>query len=1175
MTNVLSPEAVQEPERARMAVLAEAERLQNAASDPGVSAWVRANAGTGKTYVLVQRILRLLLNGAEPQSLLCLTYTKNAAAEMEARVLNELGSWTTARDADLDVRLEKLLGHAARVEERLRARCLFAQIIDAARGLPIMTIHSFCEQVLRRFPVEAGMPPNFEILTEDEAEAALRKATDAVLDIAAREPASPLGAALSTVIRNADAAQFDKLLGDVLAKRSTLRALLSPPAEGDAVDHVEVRLRLHFGLSLSETVEGIRQEQLRIADDLDALGEILPLLLAGKATDQKTAGRLKAVIEAKSETTRLSALSEFFLTTDGKLRKNFFTKDIAAKLGGVTRRLDELCASFASTEEKLCAARIVEASTALVRLAGEVADHYEREKRLRCAADFDDLIEKTLSLLEDGPSAEWVLFQLDHRIDHILVDEAQDTSAAQWTIIERLTGDFFSGESTRDCVATVFAVGDVKQSIYSFQGAEPRLMIEQEDAYSGHIQQADLPWRSINLGLSFRSVPAVLQSVDAVWQAVVSRGDASSGEMIRHIAHRASAPGLVEIWEPELPAERQASETWSPESEDEAETDAATRLCERIADQIAAWLEKGEMLASEGRPIKPGDILILLKKRAPLLDMFLRALKARGIPVAGADRFSLLDSIAVADLLALGDALMMPEDDLALAAALKSPLFGFDDDDLFALAYGRGASLWAALSGKAAAHVKFEHAFQRLEAWRQLSFTATPFAFYHHLLDAQDLRLAFTARLGLQCQDALNEFLQLAETFSEKRRGTFSEFLCWIRATGSDIKRGGEQKPDAVRVMTVHGAKGLEAEVVFLADTCRKADGRASGILHLDDGLNLPALPVWLLKGASGHPAIAEAKAALAKAEREESMRLLYVAMTRARDRLYVTGYQSGKKRPDGCWYDVAADAVMAGANEIADDAGRRVWQIGDTAREVLAASMAPDASAGAPEERAPAPALPGWARQNAPVEPGANARFAPSAAADHEADFAQGAARNPEESRLAGLLIHRLLQALPAAPAIERAALASAIAADYAHLLPASTRQQAAHEALSVIDHPDFRHLFAQAALTEAELAGELTVAGNGSLALGQVDRVIWLEGEYLVLDYKTGLYVPHTVEEAPLAHLAQVALYRHMLARILTDRPVRAALLYTRGPALLELPGHALDTVMADLRQERVAGS
>lgn len=1161
------------PVHAHPAGLNGARQAQLAASDPAVSAWVNANAGTGKTYVLVQRILRLLLSGAKSQSLLCLTYTKNAAAEMEARVLKELGRWATATQDELDAWLGELLNRAPDAEERKRARCLFGEITDAARGLPIMTIHSFCEQLLRRFPVEAGIAPDFAILTEDEARIAFNAATDAALDEAARDPGSPPGVALSVLARHADETQFGKLLAGLLAMRGQVRALLAPPSVECAFDVAEVRLRRLLGLHAGDTVEGLRSRQLALCDETAACVDFVDLLRQGGETDRAAADAIATIARSHVPDTRLAALRDICLTKEGKPRQRLLTKPAISKTGPLAGRLTEIRDALAAAEDQIVAAKSIDASMALLRIAARIFDLYEREKRKRCTADFEDLIEKTLSLLGDAPSAQWVLFQLDARIDHILVDEAQDTSAAQWAIIDALAGDFFAGESARDTTPTIFAVGDVKQSIYSFQGAEPRLMMEQERAYAARVAEAGLEWRSLSLGLSFRSTAPILNCVDKVWSRIDAQGDAAGAAAIPHTAHRAGLPGFVEIWSPEKPAPRAKGETWSPENDEEEELAASVRLSNRIADDIAGWLARDEPHPSKARAIRPGDILILVKKRNPMLDVLLRALSERSVPVAGADRIALLDSLAVMDLIALGSALAMPEDDLTLACALKSPLFGLDDNDLLALAAGREGSLRTSLHAKAAESAKFAEAHSRLARWAKLALSASPAEFYHRILDGEDLRLAFTARLGMQCVDEINAFLDLAETFGERSGGTLSSFLVWVQSTATEVKRDAEQQPDAVRVMTVHGAKGLEADIVFLADTCRADGGRASHILSLRDGLNLPPLPLWLLKGADRHPVIAEAKTEQARLQREEAMRLLYVAMTRARDRLYVAGFQNRDTLPDGCWYDVVFSALGSEAEQLADTSQRPLWRIVSTGSVTAPPQPAPEARQ-AGERAAP---LPRWAKEAAPREAAAvylsPSSFPAMPHADAE-ELVDDSGATPH-ARLAGVLIHRLLQHLPEVAPDDRMAHAHLLLARFPGLSD-TLRDRVIAEALAVLADERLSALFNAPCLVEAALAARMRIAdGQDMLLLGQADRIIVDSNGFLILDYKTSRAVPASADSLPRHYLAQLGAYRATLMQIFPGQAVRAAVLFTKRPLLLECSGLILDTVMADLRRQQVARS
>ncbi|MBE0691141.1 MAG: UvrD-helicase domain-containing protein, partial [Anaerolineae bacterium] len=510
-----------------------------------------------------------------------------------------------------------------------------------------------------------------------------------------------------------------------------------------------------------------------------------------------------------------------------------------------------------------------------------VQQRYIEAKARRAALDFDDLILRTAGLLTKADWAEWVLYKLDRGLEHILVDEAQDTSPRQWSIISGLANEFFAGAGAHDRPRTLFAVGDEKQSIYSFQGAEPKLFASSGADFARRAADAELNWRTVPLILSFRSTEAVLASVDRVFaDPVRTPGLMASAGPIQHHARRIGHAGLVEIWPTEVWQAPEAAEAWSPLSDEPAQSPVA-RLTNRIAETIDGWLKGGERLESENRPVRAGDILILVRKRQPFAAAMVAALKARGIPVAGSDRMQLTEQIAVEDMMALGEFLILPEDDLALAAVLKSPMFNLDDDDLLTFAPGRKGSLWSALLAAAKANPRLAPAATTLRRWRAEADFRPPYEFFASLLDNEGIRTRMLARLGPEAAEPLDEFLDLALDYDDRNPPSLQGFLVWLRRLRLEIKRDQEHGRDEVRVMTVHGAKGLEAPIVFLPDTCSSGSGRQAGSLLPLPGVRRPVgFPdpyVWPVKGTSRHPAVQAAKNAIDAAEAEERDRLLYV----------------------------------------------------------------------------------------------------------------------------------------------------------------------------------------------------------------------------------------------------------------------------------------------------------
>jgi ATP-dependent helicase/nuclease subunit A len=1152
----------------------EATRRQRLAADPAVSAWVSANAGTGKTHVLVQRVLRLLLAGTPVGGILCITFTKAAAAEMSNRLIRELGRWAALPDTDLTAALSALLEQAPTAEELAIARCLFAEVLDALGGLKIMTIHAFCDRVLRRFPLEAGVPPGFTIFTDEERRAALRNAADAVLGEAAADPESTLGKALAISVANAGEERFDTLLHSALGKWDDIARAIHQQFTDDPFGGLEDALRVSLGAGQGGTPETLQAEQAAILPDslIDRVGKIFPM---GGKTDQKIAAVLQTAIGVP-EIERIAAFRTAFFTKAGEPRANIATKAIQESYPLLVDELDAARARFAALEARRRALDIAIATTALLRLADAVCVRYEEAKAHATALDFDALITKTAQLFNQSDASAWVLYRLDADLTHILVDEAQDTSPAQWALIQALTAEFFTGASAGEQQRTLFAVGDEKQSIYSFQGAEPRRFAEAGRDFAARAQASGEIWRQTPLTLSFRSTKAVLDAVDAVFANPsktfgVARG--GDGQPIKHSVNRVGEAGLVEIWPVERAVEQEPIPVWEPFAENENSVPPSVALANRIARQIRYWLDTGEVLTSQNRPIRAGDILILVRKRMPFAAPMVKALKEHGIPVAGADRLRLTGQLAVMDLMVLGDVLLLPQDDLALATLLKSPIFDLSDDDLFAIGYGREGSLWAALRIMAEENERMAIVVARLERWRALAAQQRPYEFYVARLEAEGLRETLIARLGVEAADAIAEFLNLALDYEARHAPSLQGFLHWLRISDPEIKRDMEQERDEVRVMTVHGAKGLEAGIVFLPDTCAVRSGGRGGLIMLEPQPEIRGalkLPVWMLPGAATVPQIREAQDAIQIGEREEYHRLLYVAMTRARDRLYVAGFQGQRDRDKGCWYDLIDEGLASNLVVVKDYEGNPVRRLVNVQTAPLPVSEICDAK--------PAVELvPDWVSRLAPTERLAGA-VAPShikAAVLERAEFAhdlngtqldQVASR--DEAMLRGRLVHRLLELLPTVPVEERNAAGRRFLLVEGDTLTTEARETLLAGVIRIIEMPPFAEVFGPGSRAEVALATELLPHNGAPLIIsGQIDRLIEKPGEIVAVDFKTGAVVPRRPEYTPPTYLAQLAAYRFVLKQLFPEKTVRIALLWTSIPTLMEIPGEILAVVETQL--------
>ncbi len=1185
--------------------VARTSQLQARAAEPFGSRWVSANAGTGKTHVLVQRVLRLLLAGARPDTILCLTYTNAAAAEMENRLFEHLSTWAVMSHGDLRKAVSMLLGTPPSSEDLQLARTLFATTLETAGGLKVQTIHSFCERLLRRFPLEADISPNSGLLDEAAARELKNEAIERILLRAARKPDSPLGRALSTVIAFASEDGFNIVINEALGKRALLKNIIEKETGNkDPFEGAINRLHEEFGLTKECGYDTLRN-QLAATIGNEDIETVYEVLNTGKGLAAKTAERLMKARHAGSLSERIDHLHDAFLTRTHTPRKSLCAKSVRDSAPAPIEKLVKAQECFAVLWQQLRALRVVQASRALLRLSSEIMQVYTRHKVQRAQLDFDDLIEKTNWLLSKSGGASWVLYKLDSGLDHILVDEAQDTSPAQWSLISRLTEEFFAGRGSHEnqpIERTVFAVGDEKQSIYSFQGAEPRLFakmrqnMKQQAANIGH----DLPL--IPLTLSFRSTPAILEAVDRVFCDHENTPGISFGnETIHHGAKRLDEAGLVEIWDLEISEKQRETAVWNPLEDLQKPDDPKERLAENIALAIRGWLDNGEMLEALGRPVRPGDILILVRRRQPFTEPMMRALKRHNIPVAGADRMKVAEQIAVEDLMVLGDFLLLPEDDLALATVLKSPLFGLDDDDLFTIRREpdnpelvhtgkdgvermKNFPLWLALKKAAAANrdERYGQAYEQLSRWLKRADKVPPFELFAGILDINNMREKLTARLGSEAGDALNEFLAMALDFDENTPPSLQEFLTHVRSTNSEIKRDMEKGINEVRIMTVHGAKGLEAEIVFLPDTTSTRSGNSSGMVQtLAARHHPPQTPdhlIWCVPGSRDVAQVAAIQEAKTSAEREEYNRLLYVAMTRARDRLYVCGWLGRNRLQDNSWYALIHKALAGRSVETNNEHGRKIW------RFESGSAVAPAPGKGAGQSRTdtdmPPPA---WlqqpaARSDPPMKYISPSGLLPPRLAESVGENLAEDAIDPERERLArdmgklrGILIHALLEHLPDIARNEREKAARRVLAQKGADLPHEQRQEIIAETIRVLDTPEFAELFEENSAAERSFIAPLTNASDGQKAClsGQIDRLVVRDSEILIIDYKTGLHVPATPGEIPPAYIVQLAAYRRAIRPLFESRQIRCALLWTKSPALMWLPDPLLDDAEESLSE------
>jgi ATP-dependent helicase/nuclease subunit A len=851
----------------------------------------------------------------------------------------------------------------------------------------------------------------------------------------------------------------------------------------------------------------------------------------------------------------------------------FTARAVSGRFGAAFRKLrPDIDGHFTAEAErlialagKLTAARTLAATEALLVVGDAILDRYAQGKRHSGQLDFGDLIVKARNLLSRADAAAWVLHKLDARIDHILVDEAQDTSPDQWAIVRALAADFFAGEGVRRGERTIFAVGDDKQSIFGFQGAAPHMLSDMQRFFDRVVRDADRRFVRVPLALSFRSTTEVLDGVDKVFgDALRDRVTASGYES--HSAHRLHEPGRIVLLPRRVRAKPEQPEDWTKPFD--APTQADVALADDVAQEISALI--GTRLPS-GKLVRPGEILVLCRKRDAFFIAVNRALRRVGVPTAGADRIPVSTHISVLDLLALADVLLLPEDDLQLAACLKSPLIGLSEDELMKLAIGRKGSLWRAL--RDSAEPRAVQAAEKLRGWLASADQVTPFRFFAEVLGPHGGRRAFRERLGGEADSVLDAFLSQALAYESLGPPTLQGFAGFLRASHGDIKRESDEASTGVRVMTVHGAKGLEADVVFLVDTGGRilVNQHRNCLVKVGDA-DAPAF-LWR---RSKDEATALQRAADVLADREtenEYLRLLYVGMTRARDVLYVCGIK-GVQTPAECWYGRVADALVAPETERDPESGELaapyVWP--QPCRPPL------EAKPGGPNAGVRPAQVPDWLFQPAPSPLRPPEPLRPSRALAEpdprvrDADPAHDLQREPaREALLRGSLVHRLLQTLPGLSGPEARAQADRL---LARELGGATRlaDEIRAEAEAVLGAPDLAMFFGPESRAEVPIVGRLARAGGDYAVSGQIDRLLRTDRGWRILDFKTNRTVPDGLDEVPPDYLLQLALYRRLLLDLQPGSAVDAAIVWTAGPKLMPIPAASMERALAKLGIETI---
>lgn len=1035
--------------------------LQKKATHPTTCIWVNASAGSGKTKVLTDRFVNLLLTGADPGKILCLTFTKAAAAEMALRIRGLLKKWSTLEDDALTQEIQSLSDIQITPPLLEKAKNLFSAVLSVPGGLKIMTIHSFCAFILKHFPLEANISPNFDVMDEQQAKTVLTQAI------------------LSTFQKS----KFKYIIGKLALKAN----------EESLYDLFNMLIQ-----SRSNLLELKRNYKVE-----EALKKIKKNLKIDKYPSEDT------LISTFCEPNKWLEESDKYLTKEGAIRKRLPKEPNAEARAEEAFNIAELLKNF----------QVFNQTKLLLTVAYEILQAYTQKKHYLGLMDYDDLILCTQNLLNETSMASWILYKLDNGLEHILLDEAQDTNPAQWRIISLLVEEFFAGEGRSDHIRTFFAVGDKKQSIYSFQGVNAEDFSHFKEVFKKKIEDAHIRFEEIPFSVSFRSTQAILDLVNKVFSLPEARqGVALPQEDILHTPFRQGAGGLVELWPAEAHQKNPPKTPWALPDFNKSFSLPGTKTARRIASRISEMLTNHEILESRGTPITPGDIMILVRRRSPFVEALIKALKDKNVPVAGIDKLNLTNHLVIQDLLALARFCLLPQDDFTLAAVLKSPIGGLSEKQLQDLCVERGTeSLWDRLKSF------YPDLYTLFTELQEKAFSLSPFDFFSYVLKALNIQEKFLTRFGTQVAEIIEEFLNVCLNFEENYTPSLSQFIYWISDKEISIKRDSDQTDaEQVRILTVHSSKGLQGNIVFLPDTCQELE-KVPPLLWTKEGF-----PLWIAKKEQCSEDTLPYRDTFLQDRANESRRLLYVALTRARDRLYITGFNQKETQQTDSWYEFINEALK---DIPADEYGIK--------RLVCPQKMSIHPhTPSLTDTKIPPQEIPTWAMTPAKIESPYLNHLAPSHAVHSDSDFTKPRKNDALEK---GTCWHKLLQELPTISQEKWRLKAKEIAGD----IPVP------EEIFKLLEHPAIPGLFGPHSFAEVPIIGQV----DHQIVSGQVDRLVFNGTEINLVDFKSDASVPKTLADAPKAYIEQLGYYKSLLQAAFPDKVIHAYIYWIRTLGIMEV--------------------
>ncbi len=1060
------------------------------ASDPNISVWTMASAGTGKTKVLIDRLMKLLVRGANPQKILCLTFTKAAANEIKLRINQEIERWSKSDDDELQLMLKNLFGFDPKKQFLSKAKNLLPELFKSPEPIKICTIHAFCQYVLKKFPIEAGISPTFKIIDELLMHQVLEKLKKELFFEKSCKNA------IKYFAQNFHETTIDEILHEIISGK-----FLSLTDSFSDAQTYKGYLSQKIGIPMNNTEDIVQSYVLNIP-----IKEQISL----KSENSKDAEIINSInaylsLSLKEKIRRWRNLNAIFLNTDQNKRVSILSKKTKDQNPHLAELLKEWQINFANLIKEIANNTALNASCYLYEIAESLLAKYQSFKVQNEYLDYEDLVFFTNKLLSKSIDKDWVLYKLDGGIDHILVDEAQDTSASQWHVIQNLISDFFSGQSRQDD-RTIFVVGDEKQSIYSFQGADIKALQNTKYLISSGMKNANKDYKNVQLTNCYRSTQVVVDFIQK------SLNQSSANFKVPDVkSMRPTSLGRVELW-PMLPQLGQKKGAFWP-APTQIHTHEATKVqvSRIIASYVKNLLSKKIILPSTKAAIKESDITILVQRRNAFTDLLIDSLRKEGLSVCGLDRIKLQSNLSILDVIAIAKFVLLPSDNLNCAIVLKSPLFNLKENELHEIVFGK--TIWNNLCSST--NPVHKEIFSKMQDILKLYADYSVSDFFFLLLDCLGLR---TLLLEANCKSddqVIDEFLQVTKRFESEIGGNLYNFVDWFENNELQVKRD-PLSEGGIKIMTVHAAKGLESSVVILPNAI-SLNINENRICWIEDDCVL-FLPRDKSDLITSYKALEEEKSY------QEYLRLMYVALSRCKDYLIICSDSSHKEAHKSSWYSIASNAIMqlgvSIKSELLEQLGLKgnIWVLQSQDFEICKKNeelLAPKTKESLITQK--------WSQGS------------PSATALSQ--IASPPLEEEDSAALYGSIVHKLL---------EESANGELPQEIFNHpllfRLSLEERTKTISRLKNLFSTDFWQGLFNDKVYTEVPFFDHK----NDQSFVGRIDLLAVSEFEVRIVDYKTDAFVPKSEKDIPTKYLEQMHRYKTAISKIYPNQKISAFILW-----------------------------